>query len=138
MELLTTPRAEYLLDASLESLHQESQDWIKEIAFWNDELAFFYKLLQKKEIKHSFPSKDLAALEKELVRITSEQLEQTSAGIISHERLLSALTRSHSRNDERVYRDAHRKLLMDIFRLYAEIRSFKKNVFKFMMEHEVV
>jgi hypothetical protein len=137
MELLTSPKMQYLLDASLESLHQESQEWLNEIAFWSDEVAFFYKLLQKKEMKRSFPSKDLATIEKELVRINSEEIEKVRTGVASHEKLLSTVTRSHSIAEERVYREAHRKLLMDVFRLYADIRAFKKDVFKFMMEHEI-
>jgi hypothetical protein len=137
MELLTSPKIEYLLDASLESLHQESQEWLKEIAFWSDELAFFYRLVQEKEAKRSFPSDELARIEKELVRLSAEQLEKVNAGVLSHEKLLSVVTRSHSINEERVYREAHRRLLMEVFKLYADIRAFKKSVIKFMMEHEV-
>jgi hypothetical protein len=138
MELLAIPKTEYLLDASLESLHQESQEWIREIEFWNDELTFFYKLLRQKESKRSFPSVDLAAIEKELVRINAEKMEPVRNGVLSHERLLSSVAKSQSLNEERVYREAHRRLLMEVFGLYGTIREFKKRVFKLMLEHEYV
>jgi hypothetical protein len=138
MELLAIPKTEYLLDASLESLHQESQEWIREIEFWDDELTFFYKLLRQKESKRSFPPEDLAVIEKELVRINAEKMEPVRNGVLSHERLLSSVARSESLNEERVYREAHRRLLMEVLGLYGTIREFKKRVFKLMLEHEYV
>jgi hypothetical protein len=41
MELLTSQKMEYLLDASLQALHAESLEWIQEIDFWKDEMIFF-------------------------------------------------------------------------------------------------
>ena len=41
MELLTSPKATYLLEADLVILHEESQEWLNDISFWRDEIAFF-------------------------------------------------------------------------------------------------
>jgi hypothetical protein len=47
MKLLSNPKTEYLLDASFEYLHNESLEWLNEMDFWRDEMAFFQKLLHK-------------------------------------------------------------------------------------------
>lgn len=134
MELLTFPKNEYLLDASLEDLHSQSQEWIKEIDFWNDEIAFFYKLLHKKETKNVFPARELAEIEKTLIRINSEDMLRLRNEVLNHERLLSTLIRSTSLSEEQVYREAHRRLYRDMYKLNELIRSFKKSVFAFYTE----
>jgi len=63
MELLAKSRKEQRANLNLESLHAESMEWRNEIDFWRDEMAFFYKLLQKEETRETFPAKDLAAVE---------------------------------------------------------------------------
>lgn len=134
MELLTFPKNEYLLDASLEDLHAQSQEWIKEIDFWNDEISFFYKLLHKKETKNVFPARELAEIEKTLIRINSEDMLRLRDEVLNHERLLSILIRSTSLSEEQVYREAHRRLYRDMYKLNDLIRAFKKSVFSFYTE----
>jgi hypothetical protein len=134
MELLTFPKNEYLLDASLEDLHSQSQEWIKEIDFWNDEISFFYKLLHKKETNNVFPARELAEIEKTLIRINSEDMLRLRDEVLNHERLLSTLIRSTSLSEEQVYREAHRRLYRDMYKLNDLIRSFKKSVFSFYTE----
>ncbi len=136
MELLFSPRMEYLLDASLETLHSESLEWLKEIGFWQDEMAFFYKLLHKKESKESFPSEELAALEKKLVGITGDKLDKTMNEVQNHERFLASLMRTTSFHEEENYRQAHRRLLQDIYDIHALIRDFKKDVFVFVQQYQ--
>lgn len=131
MELLTYPKNEYLLGASLDTLHVESQDWLKELEFWSDEMAFFYKLLHKKESSDAFPPRDLAAIEKALIRIDSEELRRVREGVLSHERLLSSVVKSTSMAEEQVYRETHRNLYSEMFNLNQLIRAFKKDVFSF-------
>src|SRR5688572_8049526 len=136
MELLSSPKMGYLLDASLESLHSESQEWLKEIGFWQDEMAFFYKLLHKKESKESFPSKELAAIEKKLVGITSDMLDKIMNAVQNHERSLALLIRTTSFQEEENYRQAHRRLLQDVYEVHVVIRNFKKDVFAFVQQYQ--
>ena len=137
MELLTDPKNEYLLDASLDSLHAESQNWLKELEFLGDEMAFFYKLLHKKESKKGFPAKDIADLEKALVKLNTEKVDRARTGVLSHERLLSSIIKSTSMAEEQVYREAHRKLHAELSELQPLVRSFKKAVFDFYRKYEV-
>lgn len=137
MELLTYPKTEYLLEASLESLHQESQEWLKEIAFWSDEMSFFFTLLHRKEVREVFPSKELVTLEKELIRIHGDKLDTARSLVQSHERTLASVLKTTSLQDEESYRNAHRKLLIEIYDLQSLIKNFKKAVFDFARKYEI-
>jgi len=136
MELLTYPKSEYLLEASLESLHQESQEWLNEIEFWADEMAFFFTLLHKKEVRETFPSEELADLEKELIRIHGDRLDTIKSSVQRHERILAAVLKTTSLQEEESYRTTHRQLLMEIYALQLLVRNFKKTVFSFAKNYE--
>lgn len=132
MEMLGNPKTEYLLEASLEKLHAESREWVNEIAFWNEEMAFFYKLIHLREPHISFPTTGLADLEKKLIQITGEQLGNLKAEVEKHERSLGLLVRSNSFTEEHQYREAHRHLLGRMYEQLTVIRDFKKGVFGFI------
>ncbi|MDH4298190.1 MAG: hypothetical protein OEV74_18070, partial [Cyclobacteriaceae bacterium] len=85
MELLTQPKTEYLLDASLESLHVESVEWLKEIDFWSDEITFFYKLLKRSNDARDYPGRELAIIEKKLISVNSDQVSKVRSDILQHE-----------------------------------------------------
>ena len=63
MELLTSPKSTYLLEAGLDVLHEQSIEWLNEIAFWRDETAFFYSLVAKKTLE-AVPVKAKSYIEK--------------------------------------------------------------------------
>ncbi len=136
MELLMEPKTEYLLDASLGSLHVESQGWLREIDFWGDEMSFFYKLLKRNGAAKDFPEAKLAAIEKELVSINSDKIGKLRREIQAHEQLLAKMLKTASLLDEESYRETHRKLLMDIYSIHLVIRSFKKEVFSFIQQYD--
>ncbi|HEU5290167.1 MAG TPA: hypothetical protein VFU05_05945 [Cyclobacteriaceae bacterium] len=136
MELLSNPKTEFLLDASLESLHTQSVAWMNELIFWSDEMTFFYQMLHHKKLSAAFPSSQVATIDKELVRLNGEKLDKVKTGVASHERLLASVYKSSSLADEQVYREAHRKLLVDMQALNQDIRTFKKKFFAFV-ENEV-
>jgi hypothetical protein len=135
MELLTYSSTAYLLNASLESLHAESCNWLKEIGFWRDEMVFFYKLLNKREFANTFPSKELAAIQNELIRIQSERLDGVKEKVESHEQALAALIKANSIQNEIGYREMHEKLLKEMHDSNSQIREFKKNVFAFAQKY---
>ncbi|MBL6448770.1 hypothetical protein JMN32_20830 [Fulvivirga sp. 29W222] len=131
MELLTNPKADYLLSASLESLHAESKTWLSEIDFWKDEMAFFYKLLTKKKLSVHFSSDKLAAIEKEIVRISNVELEKLKTEVREHEIMLAGLFKAKSLKEEG-YREAHSKFLKRMQETLQVIRELKKEIFAFV------
>jgi hypothetical protein len=134
MELLTHAKTEYMLDVPLAALHAESLDWLKELGFWADEMSFFYKMLHEKKISHAFQAQDVAAIDKELVKLNGEQLDRVRHDVEGHERLLASLYKSPALSDDQAYRDAHRKLARDMYGLHEYIRAFKQRIMAFI-EH---
>ena len=47
MELLTSPKSMYLLDAGIEVLHEQSNEWLNEIAFGETKLLFLFPCSKK-------------------------------------------------------------------------------------------
>jgi hypothetical protein len=129
MEMISGPKTEYLLDASLATLHAESREWLSELNFWNEEMSCFYKLLHKNATSSGFPTSELADLEKEMIRITSEDLIRVKNEVETHERTLGAIMKNTSFGEQRQYRERHKMILDDIYALQLAIRRFKKSVF---------
>lgn len=134
MELLTHAKTEYWLDVPLTVLHAESLDWLKELGFWADEMSFFYALLHEKKISHSFPSQDVATIDKDLVKLNGEKLDRVRRDVESHERLLASLFKAPAASDDQTYRDTHRKLKGNMLDLSEDVRAFKQRIFYFV-EH---
>ncbi len=130
MELLKTPKTAYLLEAGLEILHQQSNEWLNEIAFWRDETAFFYSLFVKKTLS-SVPigeKNKVEKIESELIKITGEDLDALQSEVKEHEHYLSQLLLTN-RLDERSYRDKHQQLTLKFMEFETRIKSLKKEIF---------
>lgn len=129
MELLTYPRTDYLLDATLATLHTESVAWLSELDFWCDEMTFLYRLIHHRKLSKSLPIAEVAAFDMELVRLNGEVIESLRSDITSHERLLASACTSNSAVEQQVYREAHRVLLGEMHNLQTLIRGFKRKAF---------
>lgn len=134
MELITNPKTEYLLGASLETLHAESREWLSEVNFWSEEMSCYYKLLHKTLPFFAFPTKELADIEKEMIRINSEDLTSARGRIERHEGELAILMKNTSSTEEYEYRQRHRELLNDMYELRGIIRNFKEKIIALVRE----
>lgn len=131
MKLLTPPKPIYLLDVNLEMLHEQSNEWMSEIAFWRDEAAFFYALILQETFK-SVPiiaKKSIKRIEKELISITVDELDILQKKVEQHEKFLNNLliTESH---DEETYRKKHRELAQEFVHFEKRFKALKKDVFE--------
>src|ERR1017187_5287217 len=87
MEKLETVKPTTLLEEGLDILHRQSQEWLSDVAFWKDEVSFYYALVVRKTI-HKLPSKDkdvAAKIEGDLIRITGGELDQLQQDVELHE-----------------------------------------------------
>ena len=134
MELISNPKSEYLLGASLETLHAESREWLSEINFWSEEMSCYYKLLHRNVSILTFPTTELAEIEKEMIRINSEDLIKIKGQIEKHERELMDLMKNTSTAEEYEYRHKHRELLYEMYELRRIIRKFKEAIFALVRE----
>ena len=137
MELLMYPKTDYLLNTSLESLHAESREWLREIDFWKDEMAFFYNLIHEKSKGKAFPQAEAAAFERELLEVNTNKLDSLRNQVRSHEQALSTLFTATVLQEEEKYRETHRKLLQEMYDCHLVIRNFKKNIFSYIQKFEV-
>ena len=130
MKLLTPPKPIYLLDVDIQMLHEQSNEWMSEIAFWRDEAAFFYSLIIKNTLK-SVPvsaKNRIKNVEKELVSITIDDLDKLKKSVEQHEKFLSNLLRTES-HDEESYRKKHHDLGHTFVQFEKRFKALKKEVF---------
>lgn len=131
MKILTSPKSVHLLNAGIEVLHSQSNEWLSEIAFWRDEVAFYYSLIIEKAMI-SVPinaKEELKEIEKELVKITSGELNDLQNSVNQHEKLLSDLLENNS-EDEEDYREKHRLLEMKFSEMERRFKTLKKEIFE--------
>jgi hypothetical protein len=136
MDLLINPQTSYLLQADLASLHVESQSWLSEIEFWEDELAFFYTLLHSKLSRQAYPTDEIANLDKLLVSINSDTLGTMKEQALNHERFLALVMQTTSMQEESNYRDVHQQLRVKMIDVHAAIKNFKKEVYASIRKYE--
>jgi len=136
MDLLINPQTPYLLQADLASLHKESQSWLSEIEFWEDELAFFYTLLHSKLSRQAYPTEEIASLDKRLVSINSDMLGTIKEQALNHERFLALVMQTTSMQEESNYRDVHQQLHVKMIDTHAAIKNFKKEVYASIRKYE--
>lgn len=132
MKLLTPTKKNYLLDAGIEILHEQSNEWLSEIAFWYDEVAFLYSLVVKKTLK-SVPLTAKSIIEKtesELTKLTGGELDTLKTSIEQHEKFLSSIMERNDISNEELYRDKHHQLTLEIADFERRFKSLKKDVFK--------
>jgi hypothetical protein len=129
MKLLTSPKTVYLLEAGLEVLHEESLEWLNEITFWRDETAFFYSLIVTR-IPETLAEtkKELEKIEKELISISTDELNELENKVTEHEKLLRYLVDCRE-EDQSDYRQKHLELSQKIHLLEKRLKTLKKNIF---------
>lgn len=126
--MIAYPKTDYLLTSNTELLHNQSTIWLKDIEFWQDEIAFFYKRLHKIDSKKTVPITKFEELGWYL-KINTEKLEKHKNEIRIHENLLASLMRGSSINEEKNYRKTHGRLLKVMYDDQSMVTNFKSNLF---------
>lgn len=127
METLAPAKGDFLLEAPLEILHEESLEWLEEIEFWKDETAFFYTLMIKKSDKQP-PTKSLLGIQNHIIYLSAEKIDDLKLEIQTHEKFLAGILKS-KRQDEEAYRIKHKAIAKKIRDFENEMKEMKKKVF---------
>lgn len=130
MELLESPKTTYLLEARLEILHEQSIEWLKEIAFWKDEIAFYYAFMLQHEnnwVPEQFKDQ-LNLLEKEIIDLSGGELDDLQKVVEEHEHMLGLIV-DKKIEVEQNYRLQHKQLSVRIIQFEKRFRSLKNDVF---------
>ena len=130
MKNITSPKKTYLLEAPLEILHSESLEWLDEIEFWKDESAFFYALIigKTKENPAAFEAKDAKDIERHLIYVSAEKLDDFKMEVLGHEKFLARLLES-ARMNEQLYRERHKIIAEKMHGFEKEFKEMKRKVF---------
>ena len=131
MELLAPTKSNYLLEAPLEILHEESLEWLEEVEFWKDETAFFYKLIiqKSKERTPLLKTKQAKEAERHLIYISAEKLDDLKIEVDAHEKFLSRIINS-KKLDEGLYRSRHKAIAKKFQDFEKEFCDMKKKIFQ--------
>jgi hypothetical protein len=131
MDKIETTKPVNLLEEGVDELHRESQQWLSDLAFWKDEVAFYDGLIVRKTL-HKIPSKEkdvVTQIEGDLIRITGGELEQLQQDVELHEYYLSQLLRSF-RPDEEPYREKHKTIKIRVQDFEKKFKELKTRIFK--------
>ena len=130
MKNITSPKSTFLLEAPLEVLHSESLEWLEEVEFWKDEAAFFYSLIIEKTKKDpsAFKTKEAKDVEKHLIHVSAEKIDDLKMEVQAHERFLSKLM-DNPKLDEQLYRSRHKAITGKIHAFNFEFKEMKRKIF---------
>ena len=128
----SNPKAQLLLEASIEVLHHESKEWLSNIEFWQEEMQFFDKILHLQDPLYK-EDKTYRNMLEDLEEIQGDVFVQLKEDIISHEKVLAALEQNKTGHSDSEYREKHAKIKARELTMEDEIKSFKKVVFGFVM-----
>jgi|CXWL01.1.fsa_nt_gi hypothetical protein len=130
MKNLESPKSSFLLQAPIEVLHSESMEWLDEIELWKDESAFFYALIIKetKQNPSVFKTQESKDIEKHLVYVSAEKIDDLKLEVQAHEEFLSRLL-DNPHLDQQLYRSRHKALTEKIHVLENEIKEMKRKIF---------
>src|ERR1035438_9457025 len=109
MELLTSPKSMYLLEAGLEVLHQQTNEWRSDLQFWKEEIPFFLNLVERDK-NQQIPKTSKASMEKiegELLQIITEEIDQLNLEVDLHEYFLCKMMETPEK-DQQDYREKHK------------------------------
>ena len=124
-----------LLDFGLETLHEQSIEWLSDIAFWRDEVAFLYALEVKGTLKETpmNAKSRLDKIESELEQFTGGEIDSLYNEVMAHERFLDNLL-SSKREDEVGYREKHLQISEKIDSFNLRFKILKREIFDIVKE----
>lgn len=130
MATLSTSSA-YMLQPSLQDLHNKTLEWESTIEHWKKELEFFKKLIDRYGAKLNFRH-DIN--EKEhfnflLTYYAGELMGDLTNRIHQHEARLKPLLKNQSEQDERGYRVEHTTLERDMTIIENEFQCYKNELY---------
>ena len=130
MDAISTSSS-YLLQPSLQNLHQRTMEWESTIELWKKELAFFKKLISQYGSKLNF-RRDID--EKEhfnflLSYYSGELMSSLTARIHNHEAKLKTLVNNKAKQDEKSYRAEHHAIEHEVRVIEHEFQCYRNELY---------
>lgn len=125
---LSSAKRMILLEAPLELVHQQSQEWIEELLFWRDECAFLYTLIRNSPNSPLLKTRQAKSIEKQLLAISADRLDDMLSEISEHEKFLADVIEGKSK-DEDLLRRRHRIISGSMSKLEQDFKKLKRQIF---------
>ncbi|MDU8885708.1 hypothetical protein RXV94_06015 [Yeosuana sp. MJ-SS3] len=116
---------------SAENMHETSQKWLSELEFIKDECLFFDDLIKSYTLQ-MLDSKHFVESKKMIDKLSSNQKETDNKikSIKAHERELKIMVDGIDQlKEEAVYKEQHRKLIINVNEFLKNYRAFKTQLF---------
>lgn len=125
-------KAEYMLNAPLETLHFETKEWIGELLFYVDELKILEILAGRKmaqcNVEEQIYIHTTVSLKQILDRLSNGGVKE----LMDHEKYLSELLSVNGGATEADYRKKHRLISKHMIRSKEGVIMVKGSVFSFL------
>ena len=124
-------KSKYLNIPSLEELHQESREWLSDIAFWGDETVFLKKMIDKNFI-HLLAGEGLdtaVKLSGEVSKMKETDLINLKELVEIHEVRLSEFIKDPYFHEEERYRKEHGRLAAKVREMAMKNMVLKRRIF---------
>jgi len=134
METLEKNKPTILLQRSIEDLHKEEVEWISKIQFWDMELNFFQKLLDKNAVFSSdkYDEKIMEGLEGKLIIFKKEAIDTLMDEIEDQQEYFGHLLEKKPGYSELSYREQNHLHALHMNYLQKKFNAFKKELFAFI------
>jgi len=131
MRVMVAVKKDFYLEVPLVVFHQHCLEWMEDIAFWKIEIKFLYKLVHRgmKNDPGVFKSAEAKKVEKQLLHISAQALDEWLREIKDHEKFLNKVLKKPRGQDEDLYRTQHKKLAERFRKFEIEYRRMKKKIF---------
>jgi len=134
MNSIEQSKMDYLLQRTVEDLHESSRQWMEDIDFWKIELDFFQKLLDDQVAKmHSTEQKQqLDHFQNLIIYYRGELLDQFEQSARRHAKVMGALVASSNGREDGTARNKHVELADKIDSFAHQFRQYKKDLYVFL------
>ena len=134
MENLNGTESEYLLQSSVEDLHQVSTYWLSEIEFYKTELNFFQDLLDKHCPKINSPEdkKQLDHFQNLIIYYNGELLDEYNRKVRKHTKRISRIMDEGPTFEDFSYREEHKLLGDQMSSIGKRLQEYKVELFEFI------
>ncbi len=126
------PKAKYLLEAALDTLHFETKDWIDETKFYFYELKFLNDLISDRIGRSTLEGQDHMTLYRNLDKMLHTLSEEMGHELTAHEAYLSELLDAKAKGHDLDYRSKHKTISKKMIVLKEAVRNLKRSIFEYI------
>lgn len=134
MKWLSSQKTEYMLQASFDVLFEETREWLDEITFIREEIAFYHSLLAKHQ--SITPATTTTALSARLVQLKADLNGNFMRSLVAHSNELAEMMRTFTMGRHEPYRNTHLELGEEVNRLLRVFKDIKHDIFLYLKPAE--